>query len=135
MALQQWGVARFLSPEWLAQVEEAAGRDERLQPTSSVADLTVRHVVRGGPLGDVAYTVRLAGGSVRVVPGGTGGDVEVTQDYDTAVAISRGTLTPAAAFASGQLELAGRVGLLVRRGDALTGLGDAFAGLREATEY
>ncbi|HEX2273563.1 MAG TPA: SCP2 sterol-binding domain-containing protein [Acidimicrobiales bacterium] len=128
-------MTRFLSPEWLALVEEAAGRDERVRQASSTVELTVRHVVRGGPQGDVAYTVRIADGVVRVRPGGTDGDVELTQDYDTAVAISRGMLTPAAAFATGRLKLGGRVDTLVRQGDALAALTDAFAGVRETTEY
>jgi putative sterol carrier protein len=128
-------VPRFLSPEWLAQVEDAAARDERLKQAASAADLTVRHIVRGGPEGDVAYTVRIGGGAVRVSPGGTDGDVVFTQDYETAVAISRGALTPAAAFAAGRLKLGGRVDVLVRQGDALAALTDAFAVVREATEY
>lgn len=126
---------RFLSPEWLARVEEAAGRDERLRRTAASVDLTVRHVVRGAPQGDVAFTVRIGDGAVRVDPDGTGGDVVLTQDYETAVAISRGALTPAAAFAAGRLKLGGRVDVLVRQGDALAALTDAFAGVRESTEY
>lgn len=128
-------MTRFLSPEWLAQVEDAAGRDERLRQTASTVDVTVRHVVLGGPGGDVAYTVRIADGAVRVTPEGTDGDVVLTQDYDTAVAISKGTLTPAAAFAAGRLKLGGRVDVLVRQGDALATLADAFARVRESTEY
>jgi putative sterol carrier protein len=128
-------VARFLSPEWLAEVEDAAGRDEQVRRTASMVDLTVRHVVLGGPRGDVAYTVRIAGGEVRVTPEGAGGDVVLTQDYETAVAISKGSLTPAAAFATGRLKLGGRVDLLVRQGDALGALTDAFARVREGTEY
>ncbi len=128
-------MARFLSPEWLAEVEEAAGRDEGVRRTASMVDLTVRHVVRGGPQGDVAYTVHIADGTVQVEPGATDGDVELTQDYSTAVAISQGAVTPAAAFATGRLKLGGRVDLLVRNGDALAALTDAFAQVRENTEY
>ena len=128
-------MTRFLSPEWLAEVEEAAGRDERVRRAASSAALTLRQVVRGGPHGDVTYTVRMADGTVRFEAGGTAGDLELTQDYETAVAISHGTLTPAVAFATGRLKLGGRVGLLVRHGDALAALGDAFAGVRETTEY
>lgn len=128
-------MARFLSPEWLAQVQDAANRSERLRRTAAGVDLTVRQVVRGGPDGDVAYTVRLSGGSVTLEPGDETGDLDVTQDYDTAVAISRGALSPAAAFADGRLKLGGRVGLLVRHGDAFAGLDDAFAAVRESTVY
>ena len=128
-------MARFLSPDWLAEVEEAAGRDERVRTTASAVGLTVRQVVRGGPGGDVAYTVRMGDGTVRFEPGDAAADLELTQDYDTAVAISQGTLTPAVAFASGRLKLGGQVGLLVRHGDALAALADAFAVVRETTEY
>ncbi len=128
-------MARFLSPEWLAEVEEAAGRDERVRRAASAVALTVRQVVQGGPDGNVSYTVRMGDGRVHFEPAGTAADLELTQDYDTAVAISRGTLTPAVAFATGRLKLGGRVGLLVRHGDALAALGDAFAHVRETTEY
>ncbi|HEX2024620.1 MAG TPA: SCP2 sterol-binding domain-containing protein [Acidimicrobiales bacterium] len=128
-------MARFLSPEWLSEVEDAAVRDERVRRTASMVDLTVHHVVRGGPQGDVAYTVHIADGTVQVRPGGTDGDVELTQDYGTAVAISQGTITPASAFAAGRLKLGGRVDVLVRNGDALSALTDAFARVRETTEY
>jgi len=128
-------VAQFLSPEWLAEVQEAANRSERLRRTAASVDLTVRQVVRGGPRGDVTYTVRLSGGSVGVEPEGEASDLDVTQDYDTAVAITRGALSPAAAFADGRLKLGGRVGLLVSYGDAFAGLDDAFASVRESTAY
>jgi putative sterol carrier protein len=128
-------VARFLSPEWMAEVETAANRTERLRRAAAGVDFAVRQVVRGGPDGDVTYTVRLSGGTVTVAPGADAGDVEVIQDHATAVAISRGTLSPASAFADGRLKLGGRVGLLVRLGDTLAGLGDAFASVRESTIY
>ncbi len=128
-------MTRFLSPEWLAEVEEAAERDERIRRAASTAAVSLRQVVRGGPHGDVAYTVRMGDGAVRFEVGAAAADLELTQDYDTAVAISRGILTPAVAFASGRLKLGGRVGLLVRHGDALAALADVFAGVRETTEY
>ena len=128
-------MARFLSPEWLAEVEAVARRDERVRHSASMVDLTVRHVVRGAPQGDIAYNVHIADGTVQVEPGGTDGDVELTQDYGTAVAISQGAVTPAAAFAAGRLKLGGRVDVLVRTGDALAALTDVFAQVRETTEY
>jgi putative sterol carrier protein len=130
-------MARFLSPEWMAEVEEAANRSDRLREAATKVDLTVRQVVRGAPEGDISYTVRLSGGTVTVTAGGGDGDgdLEVTQDHATAVAISRGELSPAAAFADGRLKLGGRVGLLVRLGDTFAGLGDAFASVRGSTVY
>jgi putative sterol carrier protein len=128
-------VARFLSPEWLAGMAAAAGESEALREAASGLELSVRQVVKGGPDGDVAYTVRLAGGTMTVVPGDGPGDVEVVSDYGTAASISQGRLSPAVAFASGRLKLGGRVGSLAGHSAVLSGLGDVFASLRATTEY
>jgi len=136
-------VVRFLSPEWLDALAAAAAGSEPLRRAVADVDLTLRQVVVGAPEGDVAYSLRLAHGTATVTPdvtvtvgaGGDDVDLEVVQDYPTAVAISRGDLTPAAAFAAGRIRLGGRVGLLIRHGDVATGLGDLFASLRASTSY
>ena len=128
-------MTRFLSPDWLARMAAVAAESETLQEAASGLGLSVRQVVRGGPDGDVAYTVRLAGGRVTVVPDGGPGDIDVFSDYATAAAISQGRLSPTAAFASGRLKLGGRVGALAGHAGVLSGLGDAFASLRATTEY
>jgi putative sterol carrier protein len=127
-------VARFLSAEWLEEVAAAAdGSDGR---AGGGGALTVRQVVLEGPEGDVAYSVRVADGRVRVDPGAGGeADVEVTSDYDTAVAISKGELSPAVALSAGRLRLRGNVGLLALHHDAFAALGDVLAPVRAATEY
>ncbi len=126
---------RFLSPEWLAALGAAAAGNERLCQAAADIDLTVRQVVRGGPDGDVSYSLRLAHGSASVTTGGDDADIEVVQDYGTAAAISRGDLTPAAAFAAGRLKLGGQVGRLMRHGNVAVGLGDVFGSLRASTSY
>lgn len=136
-------MVRFLSPEWLDALAAAAAGSEPLRRAVADVDLTLRQVVVGAPEGDVAYSLRLAHGTVTVTPdvtatvavAGDDVDLEVVQDYPTAVAISRGDLTPAAAFAAGRIRLGGRVGLLIRHGDVATGLGDLFASLRASTSY
>ena len=137
-------MARFLSSEWLAQLAAAAGESQPLRDSASGVDVSIRQLVRGGPDGDVAYTVRLARGTVTVVRGDDPGDVEVVSDYATAAAISRGDLSPAAAFASGRLKLGGNVATLAglrgpnadgSHAGALSGLGDLFVSLRATTEY
>lgn len=128
-------MARFLSPEWFAEIAACADENEALREAAAGPAVSVRQVVRGGPDGDVAYTVRLADGAVTVVPDGDAADLEVTSDYATAAAISQGRLSPAAAFASGRLKLSGQVGVLARRAGVLCGLGDVFGSLRGSTEY
>jgi hypothetical protein len=128
-------VARFLTPEWLARMAAVARESEALRGVAAGPHVSVRQVVRGGPDGDVAYTVRLGGGTVTVVPDGGDADLEVASDYATATAISQGRLSPGAAFASGRLQLGGRVGVLAAHAGLLSGLGDVFRSLRATTEY
>jgi hypothetical protein len=128
-------VSQFLSPAWLAELDAAAGGDERLREASRGVRLTVHHHVTGGPGGDVDYRVTFADGEVTVRPGAGEADVAVHQGYETAAAISRGQLAPAEAFAAGRIRLGGRPGLLSQHREALSPLGDLFAALRERTSY
>ena len=128
-------MARFLSPEWLADMADAAARSQALREAAAEVAVSVRQVVREGPDGDVAYTVHLDRGTVTVVPDEEAGDLEVVSDYATAAAISQGRLSPAAAFASGRLKVGGRVGTLAGHAAVLSGLGDVFGSLRATTEY
>jgi putative sterol carrier protein len=62
-------------------------------------------------------------------------EVVITQTHETAAAIGRGGISPAEAFASGRLKLAGQVGLLVRHQEAFEQLGIALAAVRDATTF
>ena len=121
---------RFLSSEWLERMEAATSGAE---PTG--ATVSVHQRVTGGPDGDVEYTLRLAGDRVTFEPGPGAGDVEVVSDYETAAAISQGHLSPARAFAAGQLRVRGSVTALVLAQDAFARLGPRVAGVAGATTY
>lgn len=128
-------VSQFLSPAWLAELGAAATSSEPLRAAAAGVRLTVRHVVTGGPEGDVEYRVAFDDGRVAVEPGPGEADVEVRQDYETAAAVSDGRLTPAAAFGAGRMRLGGRPGLLAEHRDTLGKLGDVFAEVRARTTY
>jgi putative sterol carrier protein len=97
--------------------------------------VSIHQRVTGGPDGDVEYTVRLDHGSVTVQPGPGPADVEIVQDYATAAAISRGVLSPAAAFAAGRLRLGGEVSTLVDNQEAVAALGPLLRQVGERTTY
>lgn len=129
-------MARFLSAEWLEQLAATAAASDDLRRAAAATTVTLRQVVTGGPDGDVDYVVRLDRGTVSVRPGPDGpADVEITEDYATAAAISQGRLTPAAAFAGGRLKLGGRVGLLVEHAPLFAALGGVFAASGAVTTY
>ena len=128
-------MARFLSQEWFALVREALA-DPDGPPGESPATVAVRHRVFGGPDGDIDYVVRAGSGRYSVEPGAGGPvDIEVIESYDSAAAISQGTVTPAAAFAAGRLKLEGDVALLAERQDDFAALGQLLAPVRAVTTY
>src|SRR6184192_670030 len=53
----EW-VARFLSPAWVEAIDSAAAG----AALPDDLDVTVAHVVTGGPNGDVTYVLRVRGG-------------------------------------------------------------------------
>ena len=135
-------MARFLSEEWFA-LARAALSDAAGPPPGDDAGagaeakpVAVRHRVTGGPDGDVDYLVRASLGRFTIEPGGGGpADIEIIETYDSAAAISQGLLTPAAAFAAGQLKLAGDVALLAERQSDFVALGQLLAPVRATTTY
>jgi hypothetical protein len=120
---------RFLSPEWLDHLAAVTAG------ASPAADLSVRQRVTGGPDGDVVYTLRLAGGGVRIEPGTGEADVELVSDYETAAAISQGRLSPASAFAAGRLRIGGSVSALVAHQEAFARMSKLLAGIADTTTY
>lgn len=123
------GGVRFLSGEWLDHLNALTSA------AAPAATLSVHQRVTGGPDGDVDYVVRLAGGKATFEPGPGQADVDLTSDYETAVAISRGLLTPAAAFAAGRLRVGGSPASLIASQDALADVGNLLAGVAGVTTY
>jgi hypothetical protein len=127
-------VAEFLSPEWLAELGDAA---VRMTVPEAVDELIVEQVVRDGPSGsEVRYSVRFTDGQACVVPGAADDpDVRVITDYETAAALQRGELSAQAALVAGRARLQGPIQHLRGREAALRGLDDAFASVRATTTY
>ncbi len=123
-------MVRFLSDEWLdeaAALTAAGGHDD--------AVCVVEQVVRGQDR-DVRYQLRVSPDSVCLEPHPVAAaDLEIVEDYDVAVAISRGELDPGSALASGRITIRGDARRLAAVADALAGVGDLLAPLRDRTEY
>jgi len=127
---------RYLSTEWLGELDRAAAGDAELTGLTAGVRLAIQQVVTGGPDGDVRYAVRLDDGAVRVVQGeDASADVTVTEDHATAVAVSRGELSPQAAFMTGRIRVGGDMAALMAHQALLHQLDAVFAGVRAATTY
>jgi hypothetical protein len=129
-------VARYLSPEWLDQVDAVARGSEELPGLVGDVRLVVQQVVGGAPDGDVRYAVRIEDGGVSVVSGeAADADVTVREDYETAVALHRGELRAPVAFMTGRIAVSGDLQALHRAQPVLHRLDGVFAGLRDRTTY
>ncbi len=129
-------MARYLSDEWLAEIEQAAQRSDDLRRAGAAGPLTVQQVVTGGPDGEVAFHVKLSSDGVTVRRGrADDADVSFTQDNETAAAIGRGELSAQAAFMTGRLRVGGDLTLLIERQRDLGGIDDLFDEVRARTDY
>jgi putative sterol carrier protein len=127
-------MVRFLSPEWTETVVDALNGSDDIRQALKGVELVLQQVVTGAPEGDVSYWTRFEDGKVE---GGLGqaesADVTITQDYETAAALSRAELNAQAAFMQGRLKVTGNMGKLLQNQSALDALGPVMAGI--ATEY
>lgn len=129
-------MARYLSDEWLAALDEAAQQSRALRTATAGVHLVIQHVVTGTPDGDVSYHVVIDDGAVRFRPG-VADEPTVTfrQDHATAVAVAKGELSAQAAFLNGTMAVRGDLTTLATHGDALTGVDGALDAVRAATEF
>jgi putative sterol carrier protein len=129
-------VARFSSPEWIAELDRAVADDAALRTASAGVSLVVQQTVTDGPEGDTAWHVVIDDGEVRVRPGEAAeADVTFRQSYATAAAIGRGEMSAQTAFMVGKLRVGGDVELLMANQSTFDGVADVFGTVRAGTEY
>lgn len=120
-------MARFLTDEWLADLDDAAAALVCPAGTS----LCIEHHVDG-----FVYHVALRDERVRFRAGAApDATVRLHADEPTARAIAQGELSAQRAFMNGRLRIGGDALALERALPALRTLGDAFAGVRERTAW
>ena len=122
-------MAEFLSPAWLAHLDELAQGADDLADTG--ASLVIeQQVVRDG--GDtVVYHLVLGPGPARVAPGPAArADLTLVATETAARGIHHGTTNAQACLADGTLRLRGNPDVLTRHASVLERIGDVFADAR-----
>lgn len=103
---------KFLSTEWLDAASAKLAEDAAFQATLTNVDLGIQFVVTGDE--EVRYHLDIADGSASVKAGDLeDADVTVTNDRDTAVAISKGDLNTQMAFMTGKVKVSGNMAKLM----------------------
>lgn len=129
-------MASFLSDDWVRELDRAAAGSETLRRAARGRRLVLQQIVSDAPRGAARYYVEVDDGVVAARSGEAAApDVCLHADYETAVAISRGTDSAQGAFLKGRLRIEGDVTALLRNGDLFTELDDVFAGVRARTTY
>jgi len=112
---------QFLSDEWAQAVQDALNSNDPFK--TAIASMTARvQQVVTTPDGEKRYWFKLEGGDAALGTGDLegGADATITQDYDTAVALSKNELTGTAAYMSGKLRVSGDLMKLMQLQGALS---------------
>lgn len=129
-------MVRYLSPEWLDELDAAVSTDAGLRAATADVSLVVQQLVTGAAGGDVAYHLVVDHGEVRVRPGGAPhATVSFSQDYGTAAAVASGELSAQGAFMAGRILVRGDLPALAKSQGAFAGIDDVTRSLRTRTAY
>jgi putative sterol carrier protein len=113
---------KFLSEEWAQAVKEAMNQNDTFKNAAGSQSAKIQQVV-STPEGEKKYWFKLEGGSADMGLGDVDApDATITQDYETAVALSKNELTGTAAYMSGKLKVSGDLMKLMAMQGALNQL-------------
>lgn len=135
-------MTRFLSPEWLAELDAAIVAHPRLAALTADVRIVIEQRVTGttiqsdSPDGDFTYHVVLdhGTGSVKAGPA-TNPTVTFSQDLAVARSIATGQESAQRAFMSGGLRVGGDLVALTAHQEVLAEVGDVFATVRSTTDF
>jgi len=124
-------VARFLTQEWLTELTETINGHDGFKAAIANVDLSLQFDVTDAPDGaEGRYFIDVADGSAECGAGDTDApDATISNNYETAVAISKGDLNTQMAFMTGKLKVDGNMAKLMMNQAMLTKFAEAAAGL------
>jgi putative sterol carrier protein len=117
---------KFLTDEWAAAAQQALDADEAFTAAVGKNAARLQQVV-STPEGEKKYSFVLADGRAAVAMGEIERpDAVITQDYATAVAVSKNEMSGVAAYMSGKLRVSGDLMKLMTLQGVLTQLPNAL---------
>jgi putative sterol carrier protein len=111
---------KFMSEEWIQQVQDTLNANESFKSSAGSQTAKIQQIVNT-PEGEKKYWFKLDNGQASLGMGDSPEPVDatITQDYDTAVALSKNELTGTAAYMSGKLRVSGDLMKLMQLQGAL----------------
>jgi putative sterol carrier protein len=121
---------KFLSDEWLSEVEGRLNASEAFQSAAKGQAARLQQQVAGTPGGDIGYGFVLDGGKVQLMKGEIENpEATLSQDYATAVAMSKQEISGQQAFMQGKLKVSGNLMKIMQLQGAFTAMPQALDGL------
>jgi putative sterol carrier protein len=118
---------KFLSEEWAEEVTKAVNGNEAFQAAARNQAARVQNVV-STPEGEKKYFFTLEGGRAQLSMGEIDGpDATISQDYQTAMALSKNELSATGAFMSGKIRVSGDLMKLMQMQGVFSTLPQALA--------
>jgi putative sterol carrier protein len=124
-------VVQFLTQDWLTQLTETLNGHEGFTAAIANTELSLQFDVSDAPDGsENRYFINVAGGSAECAAGDTDApDATISNNYETAVAISKGDLNTQMAFMTGKLKVDGNMAKLMMNQAMLTKFAEAASNL------
>lgn len=122
---------KFLSEEWATTVTDALNSSEDFQKAAAGQSAKLQQVVTDAPDGGEAkYYFQLDNGKAQVGLGELAdAEATLTQNYDTAAAISKGELSGQNAFMQGKLKISGNMMKLMQLQSVFNAVPNAVSGV------
>jgi putative sterol carrier protein len=124
-------VVQFLTQDWLSALTETLNGHDGFKNAIANVELTLQFEVSDAPEGsEDHYYVSVSGGSAAAVAGDAEApDASISNNYETAVAVSKGDLNTQMAFMTGKLKVTGNMAKLMMNQAMLTQFATAAAAL------
>lgn len=124
-------MAQFLTQDWLSSLTEIVNAHDGFKNAIANVDLTLQFEVTDAPEEtNNHYYIAIAEGVAKAVAGDADEpDATITNNYETATAISKGELNTQMAFMTGKLKVSGNMAKLMMNQAMLTQFAEAASGL------
>jgi len=127
---------RYLSLDWIDAMQAQVASSESLTDLASTHSIGVTQVVTDGPEGSVLYHLQVGNGIARFASGpAPEEDVRMEQTWETAVAVSTGSMPAQEAFIKGHIRVTGDTQSLMDAVPVFAALDAAFVAVRALTTY
>jgi putative sterol carrier protein len=127
---------RYLSLDWIDAMQAQVAASESLTELASTHSIGVTQVVTDGPEGSVLYHLQVGNGIARFASGpAPEEDVRMEQTWETAVAVSTGSMPAQEAFIKGHIRVTGDTQSLMDAVPVFAALDAAFVAVRALTTY